>query len=96
MKINTNYQNFQLKNNPQKNLLETNHQISPDVIVDIKKIDNFTIRDNNPKDPTVATKVLDGLKSGIINFSQDQRDTIAKVLSHQAELASEITNENPL
>lgn len=59
---------------------------SPDVIVNVRKLEKLSVSQNNPKDPMVATKVLDGLSTGTINFSQSQRDAIAKVLSRQANL----------
>ena len=45
----------------------------------------FKISHNNPDDPTVSTKVLDGLSSGMINFSQNQRDVLAKIMSDKAQ-----------
>lgn len=45
----------------------------------------FKISHNNPDDPTVSTKVLDGLSSGMINFSQNQRDVLAQIMSDKAE-----------
>lgn len=74
--------NIELKKpSPKKNISSL-----PDVVVDIKKLQNISISKNNPQDPTVATKVLDSLNSGIINFSQQQRDAIAKVMARQANL----------
>lgn len=57
----------------------------PAVQVQIRKMENLKVAKNNPSDPTVATKVLDGLNSGMIDFSQNQRDAIAKVLASRAD-----------
>ena len=61
------------------------NELKPAVNVQIRKIDNLKVSKNNPSDPTVATKVLDGLNSGMIDFSQTQRDAIAKVLASRAD-----------
>lgn len=55
------------------------------VQVDIRKHKSFKVSENKPEDPTVSTKVLDGLNAGMINFSQKQRDVLAKIMSEKAE-----------
>jgi len=49
-----------------------------------QKIEKMKIDSNNPDDPTVSTKVLDSLSTGMINFSQEQRDALATILSERA------------
>lgn len=80
-----------LQNNllKQSKKIENHKDHSPDVVVNVRKVDNFSVSQNNPKDPTVATKVLDSLSTGVVNFSQSQRDAIAKVLSRQAKLTEQ-------
>ena len=55
------------------------------VKISVKPREVFKISGNNPADPTVSTKVLDSLNMGMVNFTQEQRDTFAKVLASRAE-----------
>lgn len=52
--------------------------------VSIRKNKTFKVAENNPEDPTVSTKVLDGLSMGMINFSQKERDVLATIMSDKA------------
>ena len=63
-----------------------------DVKVDIKPRERFSISENNPDNPQVSTKVLDSLNSNMINFSQEERDTIAKILGGRAQKVIEGRN----
>jgi hypothetical protein len=67
--------------------------ITPDVKVNIRKMDKLKVAANNPSDPTTASKVLDGLHSGMIDFTQEQRDAIAKILGSRAEASVEKTEK---
>lgn len=66
---------------PEKFILATGTGID----VRIKGEARNAIKKNDPRDPTVATKILDSLDLGIINFSQRERDALAKILMGQAE-----------
>ena len=83
-------ENFKIHSNSNAN--RTN-EIAPAVNVQIRKIDNLKVSNNNPSDPTIATKVLDGLDSGMIDFSQTQRDAIAKVLASRADVVDAKSKE---
>ena len=50
-----------------------------------KKIERMSVEKNSPDNPRVATKVLDSLSTGMVNFSQDQRDVLATILAERAE-----------
>lgn len=86
MKINTQTPSFALNKTKinQKSQTQVNSN-GPAVNVQIRRMDNLKVAKNNPSDPTVATKVLDGLHSGMIDFTGPQRDAIAKILSSRAE-----------
>lgn len=43
------------------------------------------VADNNPDSPLVSKKILDSLNLGLINFSQEERDVIATILSEKAK-----------
>lgn len=43
------------------------------------------IGDNNPDSPIVSKKILDSLSLGLINFSQEERDCLATILSDKAK-----------
>lgn len=43
------------------------------------------IGDNNPESPLVSKKILDSLSLGLVNFSQEERDCIATILSDKAK-----------
>jgi hypothetical protein len=58
---------------------------SPAVYVDIRKQELHTVKENKPEDPTVSAKVLDSLQSGMIDFNQKQRETIAVILSEKSQ-----------
>jgi hypothetical protein len=47
------------------------------------------IKKNSPDDPLVSKKILDSLDVGMIQFSQKERDTLAKVLGAEAERVRE-------
>lgn len=57
---------------------------SENITLSKKTTEHFKIKNNSPDDPQVSTKVLDSLNSSMINFSQDQRDTLATILSNRA------------
>jgi hypothetical protein len=61
------------------------HEVKDKVHISVKPHQRMSVGQNSPKDPTVPTKVLDSLDSGMIDFSQEQRDVIAKILSEKAE-----------
>jgi hypothetical protein len=60
-------------------------KVEDKVELQIKKMDHFKVAKNDPTDPTVSTKVLDSLNSGMINFSQEQRDAIATIMSEKSK-----------
>jgi hypothetical protein len=60
-------------------------KVEDKVEVQIKKIDHLKVAKNDPNDPTVSTKVLDSLNTGMINFSQKQRDAIATIMSEKSD-----------
>ena len=69
------------KEAPQKNVNAPVDKVK--VHTQVAKV--FKVSENNPSDPTVSTKVLDGLHSGMINFSQEQRDVLATIMSDRAK-----------
>ena len=71
------------KEAPQKNVNAPVDKVK--VHTQVAKV--FKVSENNPSDPTVSTKVLDGLHSGMINFSQEQRDVLATIMSDRAKVA---------
>ena len=79
---------IQYKSSPNKNENIDEHKRSElpqdKVHISISKHKEFKISENNPEDPTVSTKVLDGLKMGMINFSQEQRDVLATIMQEKA------------
>ncbi len=48
------------------------------------------IGDNNPDSPIVSKKILDSLSLGLINFSQEERDCLASILSDKAKKSDHI------
>lgn len=67
--------------NPKKPALEKKQ--SQPVYISIKDHNDVKVQveSNRPKDPVVAKKVLDSLSTGMISFSQKERDTIASILN---------------
>ena len=47
---------------------------------------NNTIGKNQPNDPVVSKKILDSLSLGLINFSQKERDIIAKIMMNKSSM----------
>ena len=64
---------------PVKDIVATGTGIS---IKSKMEADNILQR-NDPADPLVAKKILDSLSLGFINFSQQERDAIAKILNEE-------------
>lgn len=60
--------------------------IATGVGVDIRSKNqlNSVIKKNSPDDPIVSKKILDSLDLGFINFSQKERDTLAKIMNKQS------------
>jgi hypothetical protein len=58
-----------------------------DAKVMLSKQDTVKVAKNDPNDPTVSTKVLDSLDTGMINFSQEQRDVLSTIMAEKAQLA---------
>lgn len=54
------------------------------VEISSKKPEQFRVATNAPNDPTVSTKVLNSLNLGMINFNQQERDTLATIMSEKA------------
>lgn len=57
-----------------------------DAQVQISKKDMIKVAKNDPNDPTVSTKVLDSLNTGMINFSQEQRDVLSTIMMEKAQV----------
>lgn len=49
-----------------------------------KSTPDSVIKQNRPDDPFVSKKVLDSLSLGLIDFSQAERDTLAKIMMKKA------------
>lgn len=58
-----------------------------DAKVKLSRQDTVKVAKNDPNDPTVSTKVLDSLDTGMINFSQEQRDVLSTIMAEKAQLA---------
>lgn len=71
----------QAKQNAQK---QTVQPPQDKVEIKAKKTDLLKVAANNPSDPTVSTKVLDSLNTGMINFTQNQRDALATIMSEKS------------
>ena len=46
------------------------------------------IQKNNPENPLVSKKILDALDLGLIDFTQDERDAIAKIMMGRSKRLS--------
>ena len=87
MKIETHIQKIEtpVKTIPKESFPAQLPKIKNDSVeISHQKIEKMKIDSNNPDDPTVSTKVLDSLSTGMINFSQEQRDALATILSDRA------------
>ena len=69
------------KNN---SLYSDKHPTEDKVDIKSKRVEHYAISKNSPEDPTVSTKVLDSLSTGMIDFSQEQRDVLATIMSEKA------------
>jgi uncharacterized Zn finger protein len=73
-----------LDNHQESGPASARSKLEDKVEISSKKPEQFRVANNSPNDPTVPTKVLDSLNLGMINFNQQERDTLATIMSEKA------------
>jgi hypothetical protein len=85
MKV-TNFTTSQFKQtqDPKQNMKSTVMATGTGIVVHDKNEVRGVIQKNDPSDPAVSKKILDSLDLGFIDFSQEERDVIAKIMMDKA------------